>query len=165
MKTTGSASDLEARRRLAVARVNEGWSQKDVAAFLGVSTRAVGKWMAAYRDGGEGGLKARPRPGAKPKLSKRREQAVLAWIAKSPRAFGYPDDLWTTRRLARVIEEKYQVRFNPNYLAEWLTRRGYTPQKPEVRAVERDEPAIARWAAEDWPRIQKKRATSTRTLS
>ena len=165
METTGSASELEARRRLAVARVNEGWTQKDVAAFLGVSTRAVSKWMAAYRAGGEEGLKARPRPGAKPKLSKRQEQAVLTWMAQSPRAFGYPDDLWTTRRLAQVIEKKYKVRFNSNYLAEWLTRRGYSPQRPEVRAVERDEPAIARWLAEDWPRIKKRPGTSTPTSS
>lgn len=118
MDTTGPASELEARRRLAVARVNEGWTQKDVAAFLGVSTRAVGKWVAAYREGGEEGLRARPRPGAKPKLSKRQEQAVLARMAKSPKAFGYPDDLWTTRRLAEVIDKKYGVRFNSNYLAE-----------------------------------------------
>jgi transposase len=165
METTGSASCSEARRRLAVARLNEGWAQKDVAAFLGVSTRAVGKWMAAYRESGEDGLKARPRPGAKPKLSQRQEQAVLTWIARSPRAFGYPDDLWTTRRLAEVVERKYKVRFNSNYLAEWLTRRGYTPQRPEVRAVERDEPAIARWIAEDWPRLQKERGTSRRTSS
>lgn len=165
MERTGSASEQEARRRLAVARVNEGWSQKDVAAFLGVSTRAVGKWMAAYRASGEDGLKARPRPGARPKLSKRQEQAVLAWMAKSPKAFGYPDDLWTTRRLAQVIETKYKVRFNSNYLAEWLAKRGYTPQKPEVRAVERNEPAIARWVAEDWPRIKKRPGTSGRTSS
>ena len=165
MDTTGSASELEARRRLAVARVNEGWKQKDVAAFLGVSTRAVGKWMAAYRASGEDGLRSRPRPGATPKLSKRQERAVLSWVAKSPRAFGYPDDLWTTRRLAQVIEKKYGVHFNPNYLAEWLTRRGYTPQRPEARAVERDEPAIARWVAEDWPRIKKRRGRSTRTSS
>jgi hypothetical protein len=38
---------------------------------------------------------------------------------REPRAFGYPDDLWTTRRLAEVIEKKYKVRFNFNssYLA------------------------------------------------
>ena len=165
MEITGSAAEREARRRLAVARVNEGWTHKDVAAFLGVSTRAVGKWMAAYRDGGEDGLKARPRTGAAPKLSKRRERSVLAWMAESPRAFGYADDLWTTRRLAEVIEKRFKVRFNSNYLAEWLTRRGYTPQKPELRAVERDAPAIARWAAEEWPRLPKKRGRSGPTSS
>ena len=165
MQDQGPASELEARRRLAVARVNEGWMQKDVAAFLGVSTRAVGKWMAAYREHGDDGLSSRPRTGAKPKLSRRREAAVLSWLAGSPKAFGYKTDLWTTRRLAEVIEKKYGVRFNSNYLAEWLTGRGYSPQKPETKAVERDSPAIARWVAEDWPRIKKRPGTSGPTSS
>jgi transposase len=165
MSVTGSASELEARRRLAVARVNEGWKQKDVAAFLGVSTRAVGKWVAAYRAGGDDGLSGKPRTGPKPKLSKRQERGVLSWLARSPKAFGYETELWTTRRLAEVIERRYGVRFNSKYLAAWLSRRGHSPQKPEVRAVERDNPAVARWLAEDWPRIQKKRATSGRTSS
>jgi transposase len=165
MKTTGSASELEARRRLAVGRVNEGWKQKDVAAFLGVSLKAVGKWMAAYRESGDDGLKARPRPGPMPKLSGRQERGVLSWLARSPRAFGYATELWTTRRLAEAIAKRYGVRFNSNYLAEWLARRGYSPQKPEVKAVERDNPAIARWVAEDWPRIKKTPGTGGRTSS
>jgi len=165
MNTIGSGLELEARRRLAVTRVNEGWLQKDVAAFLGVSTKAVGKWVAAYRASGDDGLKAKPRTGPAPKLSARRERSVLSWLAKSPRAFGSKTDLWTTRRLAEVIAERYAVQFHPNYLAEWLTRRGHTPQKPETPAVERDNPAIARWVAEDWPRILKERATRRRTSS
>jgi transposase len=160
-----SASESEARRRLAVARVNPGWTQAAVADFLGVSARAVAKWMAAYRAEGDDGLKGKPHPGARPKLTARQERSVLSWLASSPRAFGYKTDLWTTRRLAEVIERKYRVRFNSNYLAAWLKRRGQSPQKPEVRAVERDEPAAARWLAEDWPRIKKKRATSGRTSS
>jgi transposase len=165
MENKGSASELEARRRLAVRRVNEGWKQKDVAAFLGVSTRAVGKWMAAYRASGDEGLKGKPHPGPKPKLSRRQERSVLTWLAKSPQAFGYKTDLWTTRRLAEVIAKRLGVRFNSNYLAAWLTRRDHAPQKPETKAVERDNPAIARWVAEDWPRVKKKRGTSTPTSS
>lgn len=156
MRPTGTSTELEARRRLAVQRVNEGWRQKDVAAFLGVTERAVRGWVAAHRKAGDEGLAATPHPGPAPRLSRRREQAVLSWLAKSPLAFGYETDLWTTRRLAEVIEKRYGVRFNASYLAEWLTRRGYSPQKPEVRAVERDNPAIAGWVAEDWPRIKKR---------
>jgi transposase len=163
MRTTESARELEARRRLAVARVLEGWSQKDVAAFLGVSTRAVGHWMAVSRVHGEDGLKGKPRTGRPPKLSKRREQAVLSWLAKSPQAFGYKTDLWTTRRLAELIERKYGVRFNSNYLAAWLSRRAYSPQKPQTQAIERDNPAIARWVEQDWPRIKKKPGGRGRT--
>ncbi|MBX6313768.1 MAG: helix-turn-helix domain-containing protein [Isosphaeraceae bacterium] len=57
-RSKGSASELKARRRLAVQRVNEGWKPKDVAAFLGVSVRAVGNWMAAYCRAGDEGLRA-----------------------------------------------------------------------------------------------------------
>ena len=165
MRPTGSSTELEARRRLAVQRVSEGWKQKDVAAFLGVTERAVRGWVKAHREAGDDGLKAVPQPGATPKLSARREESVLSWLAKSPLAFGYQTDLWTTRRLAEVIEKRYGVRFNANYLADWLTRRGYSPQKPEVRAVERDGPAIARWVAEDWPRVKKKPPRRARTSS
>jgi transposase len=160
MRPHGTSPELEARRRLAVQRVNEGWKQKDVAAFLGVTDRAVRGRVAAHRKAGDEGLAAEPHPGPAPKLTRRREQAVLSRLAKSPLAFGYQTDLWTTKRLAEVIVKKYGIRFNPNYLADWLTRRGYSPQKPEVRAVERDSPAIARWVAQDWPRIKKRPGTT-----
>ena len=146
-------------------RANDGWKQKDVAAFLGVTDRAVRGWVAAHRKAGDEGLACEPHPGPASKLTRWREQSVLCWLARSPQAFGYKTDLWTTRRLAEVIAKKYGVHFNPNYLAEWLTKRGYSPQKPEVRAVERDNPAIARWAAEDWSRIKKKPGTTGPTSS
>lgn len=165
MRSQGSAEELERRRRLAVQRVLEGKKQKDVAAFLGVAERTVSRWMTAYRAGGDDAIRLKPIPGRPPKLSKRQEASVLSWLAKSPKAFGYQTDLWTTRRLAEVIEKRFAVRFNANYLAEWLTSRGYSPQKPETTAVERDNPAIARWIAEDWPRLQKKRRTSGPTSS
>ena len=165
MRSQGSAAELEARRRLAVQRVAEGWKQKDVAAFLGVTERAVNGWVAAHRKAGDEGLKAKPHPGAKTKLLKRQEAAVLTWLAKSPQAFGYQTDLWSTRRLAEVIEKRYGIRFNSNYLAEWLTKRGYAPQNPESRAVERNNVAIGRWVTEEWPQIKKRRGMNEPTSS
>lgn len=154
MKRIGPAPELEARRRLAVTCVNEGWKQKDVAAFLGVSLKAVGNWVAAYRAAGDDGLKATPRTGPPPKLTARRERAVLSWLVKSPQAFGYKTDLWTTRRLAEVIAKRFGVRFNANYLAAWLTARGGTRQ-PGDRPLGRRGPAAD----------QKKRGTSGPTSS
>ena len=48
------------------------------------------------------------------------------------------------------------MRFNSNYLVEWLRAREHSPQRPVQPAKERDEAAIARWKKEDWPRLQKK---------
>jgi transposase len=164
MRSQGTAQELEARRRLAVERVLAGYKQREVAAFLGVSEGTVNHWMQAYRRaGGMEGIQAKPTPGRPRKLTSRQEQTVLRWVAKPPTSLGFPTDLWTSRRVAALIERRWGVRFNANYLVEWLTARKHSPQKPDQPAKERDEAAIARWAEEEWPRLQKKPGRTRRT--
>ena len=158
MRSPGSAGELERRRRLAVARVEEGYTQVAVAAFLGVHPVTVNGWVAAAHREGLGALTAKPTPGRPRKLTPRQEAAVLSWVAQSPTAFGYPDELWTSKRLARLIKERLGVRFNSNYLVAWLTQRKQSAQKPAKRALEQDGAAVQKWVAEDWPRLQKKPA-------
>jgi len=161
MRSKGTAAELEARRRTAVQRVSEGWAQKDVAAFLGVHPVTVAKWVARHRDIGDDGLKAKPTPGRPRFLTPDQERKVLGWLGESPTQHGFDTDLWTARRVAELIRKKFGVRFHPNYLREWLSKRNYTPQKPARRARQRDQAAIDRWVAEDWPRIQKRRGKNT----
>jgi transposase len=165
MRSKGTAAELEARRRLAVQRVGEGWTHKDVAAFLGVHPVTVKKWVARHRDAGDDGLKAKPTPGRPRFLTDEQEQKVLGWLGESPTKHGFDTDLWTARRVAELIRKKFGVRFHPNYLREWLSKRNFTPQKPARRARQRDQAAIDRWVAQDWPRIQKSRLKSTPTSS
>jgi transposase len=155
MRTKGTAAELEARRRLAVQRVNDGWKRADVAAFLGVHPETVAEWARAYKAGGDKALAAKPHPGRKPFLTAAQEKQVLGWLADPPTAHGFRTDPWTARRVADLIRTKLGVTFHPHYLREWLARRGYTPQKPARRARQRDQGAIDRWLKEDWPRIKK----------
>ena len=157
MRSQGSAPELERRRKLAVARVAEGYSQAQVAAILGLHPNIVSRWVCTAREQGADVLKARPTPGRPRKLTARQEKTVPGWVTKLPTSFGFPTDLWTSRRLAALIEQRLGIRFNSNYLVAWLPARAYTPQKPEQPARERDEAAIARWKEENWPRLQKKR--------
>jgi transposase len=165
MRSKGSASELEQRRRLAVQRVRDGWVQRDVAAFLGVSERAVGRWVAAHRANGDDGLKAHPPPGGTPRLTDDQSLEVLACLRRPATAFGFPTALWTARRVAKLIADRYGVAYHPDYLRQWLRARGYSPQKPQRQARERDQAAIDRWAAQDWPRLQKKPGPRARTSS
>jgi transposase len=165
MRSKGSASELEQRRRLAVRRVAEGWKQKDVAAFLGVSERAVGRWLAAHRAAGDDGLKAKPHPGRAPYLTADQEREVLAWLVQPATAFGYPTALWSARRVADRIARQFGVPYHPNYLRAWLAQRALSPQKPARRARERDPAAIDRWLAEGWPALKKKQPRNRRTSS
>ena len=157
MRSQGSAPELERRRELAVARVAEGHSPTQVAAILGVHHNPVSRWVCTARERGADALKAKPTPGRPRKLSARQEKTVPGWVAKLPTSFGFGTDLWTSRRLAALIEQRWGSHFNRNHLVEWLRAREHTPQKPDQPAKERDEAAMARWKEEDWPRLQKKR--------
>jgi len=158
-------AEKETRRRLAVQRVYEGWSQQDVADFLGVHPVTVNKWVRAYRAAGDDGLASTPHPGRTPFLTPAQETQVIGWLTHKPTDFGFATDLWTARRVAELIRKKFGIEFHPNYLREWLTKRGYSPQKPTKPAKERKPQAIEQWVSKDWPRIQKKRRTSVPTSS
>src|SRR5262245_38099128 len=160
MDDTQSAAGKEARRRLAVQRVREGWSQADVAAFLGVHPVTVNKWVRAHRAAGDEGLKAKPHPGRPPFLSPAQQAEVLGWLAEKPTAHGFRTDLWTAARVAELIRRRLGVAYHPGYLREWLAQRGLSPQKPAKRARERQPEAIERWLAKQWPEILKKGAPS-----
>jgi transposase len=129
-----TAAQKEARRRLAVERVNDGWSQQEVAEFLGVHPVTVGKWVRAHRNAGEKGLQAKAHPGRTPFLTDDQQSQVLSWLTQKPTAFGFPTDLWTAARVAELIRKKFGVKYHPNYLREWLTKHGCSPQKPSKRA-------------------------------
>jgi transposase len=163
MRTKGSPAELERRRRLAVLRVQEGYSTQEVADFLGIDPSSVRRWLAAARGQPAAGLAAQPVPGRPPKLTAAREKVVRRWLADSPTEHGFATELWTAPRLAQLIEQQWGVTFHPDYLTSWLRARGLSPQKPRRLARERDEQAIARWRAEDWPRIKKRPAAGAPT--
>ena len=156
MRTIGSPAELERRRFLAVERVSEGYGTQEVADFLGVDPSSVRRWVTAFRDLGACGVAARPVPGRPHKLTTTQEKIALRWLADNPMDHGFATELWTAPRLGLLIEQEFGVRFHADYLTTWLRQRGYTPQLPRRVPRERDERAITRWLAEDWPRIKRK---------
>lgn len=158
MGSAGSTDVMKYRRLLAVQRVADGYSTQEVADFLDVDPSSVRRWLAAYRGCGSDGLTTWPGPGpGRPaKLTSTQEKIVLRWLSEPPTEYGFATDLWSTPRLAQLIEEEFAVPFHPDYLGTWLRQRGYTPQKPRRVPREQDEAAIAQWLAEDWPRIRQK---------
>ena len=133
----------------------KGMRPSEVALVVGSSRSSVTRWKEVIRKRGVEGLKAKPHPGGKPRLSPSQRKKLVKVLLRGPIASGYLTDLWTCRRVAEVIERRFGVTYHPN--AVWFVRRslGWTCQKPERRARERDEEAIARWRRGDWPRIKK----------
>lgn len=76
-------------------------------------------------------------------------------LLKGAAAAGFPTDLWTCPRVAQVIQKRFGVGYHVDHIGRLLHGLGWSPQKPERRAVERNEAEIRRWAKEDWPRVKK----------
>ena len=145
------------RRRLAVERVAAGRTPADVADFLGLNAETVRRWVRTHEAAGVGGLAGRPHPGRRPFLTPARQAEVLGWLARRPTEFGSRTDLWTAARVAQLIGERFGVRCHPGHLREWVSKRGQSPQKPARPARQRNQEAVDRWLAGDYPAARKER--------
>lgn len=155
MRPKGSPAVLEQRRRNAVALLKQGLKPAMVAKALKVSSVSVGRWKKALDAGGVRALAAKPVPGRPPKLDPAQRRQIGRLLLKGPAHFGYPTQLWTLERIAEVIEKTFDVTYDPSQIWRILLSLGWSCQKPESRARERDEKAIAWWRKVDWPRIKK----------
>ena len=78
--------------------------------------------------------------------------AIDQALRQGARAHGFDTDHWTLARITTVIQQLTGVSYHSGHTWKLLRRRlGWRLQRPARRAVERDEQAIARWVAEDWP--------------
>ena len=158
MRPPGSPAQLEKRRRSAVQLLRGGRTLSAVARQVHASVSSVFRWWQTYQRDGRRGLAAKPTPGRPPRLSPRQKDQLVRLLVRGPLRAGYTTDLWTLPRVATLIDQEFGIRYHPGHVWKVLTALGWSCQKPERRAVERDEAAIARWKYTEWPRIKKRRA-------
>ena len=157
MRPKGTPAELEARRRRAAALLGRGKGVNEVARLVGASSSSVSGWKRTLLRRGPDGLKAKPHPGRKPGLTRADKRRLVSLLRRGALAAGYPNDLWTCRRVADLIGGAFGLWYHRDHVWKILHALGWSPQKPEARARERDEAAIERWRKKDWPRIKKTR--------
>jgi transposase len=145
MRPKGSAKELEVRRRIAAKLLLQGKGICEAAGLVGASPSSVHRWKEALKKGGPDALKAKPHQGRRCRLSGRQKKQLLKILLKGPLAAGFPTDLWSCRRVAEVIERIFGVRYHPDHVWYILRSLGWSCQKPERSARERDEKVIQRW--------------------
>lgn len=155
MRPTGSAELLSDRRRRALNLLREKLSLNEVARRIGCAASSVMRWRNAWRRRGTDALKVRFSPGRPRRLTPRQERRLVGILLRGAVANGYRTELWTTKRVAEVIQRTFHVPCHYNTAGKLLHRINWSPQKPEGRALERDERAIERWKRKDWPRVKK----------
>jgi transposase len=147
----------EERRFRAWDLHQQGWKQIDIATALGVTTGAVSQWLSRARSSGVDDLRNRPRRGAPRRLTDEQRQRIAGLLALGAEHFGFHGDVWTSQRIAEVIQRTFAVRYHPAHVRRLLHALGFSVQKPDVKATQRDEAAIAAWVQDTLPAIKKKR--------
>lgn len=155
MRPKGSADRLETRRHLALKLLDAGLTLNDVGRKLGCAPSSVMRWRNARRRGGQRALKVRPTPGRPPRLTAAQHRRLPRLLLQGALAHGFRTELWTTQRIADLIRRVFRVTYHRDHVGRLLHRLGWSAQKPERRALERDEAAITRWKQTRWPQVKK----------
>ena len=156
MSKTRDHVQMEKRRQQAARLFSKGLTAPEVARRLGVARQVGYRWQEAWQKGGSAALASKGRAGRKAKLNPTHTKLLLEALLEGPAAHGYQTQLWTLPRVAELIKELTGVSYHPGHVWRVLGGLGFSCQRPERRAVERDEPAIRQWRKVKWLQIKKK---------
>jgi transposase len=157
---------LEQRRLQAADLLRKGVSQSEVARQVGAHRQSVSQWAEALREKGRKGLRKAARAGRRPKLSQEDLKRIERGLKRGPEELGYGTSLWTSARVAHLIEQECGIRYATGHAWRILRQLGWSCQRPTGRALERDEENIRAWKQKRWPEIKKKpKKSSERSFS
>ena len=152
-----SGAAQAALRNRAVQAVLGGMTQAEAARVFGVHRNAVNRWIRRYREGGFPGLAEQRRGrrrGEQPALSERQQQELIALVRDStPDQLGLAGFLWTRDAVAELLAQRYGVWLARTTVGGYLRGWGFSPQRPQHRALEQNPVAVARWLATEFPAI------------
>jgi transposase len=155
MSKTRDFDALQKRRMRAANLLRRGFSQAQVAAKLGVSRQSLSRWAATVEAEGPTGLRKAGRAGRRPGLDEAQRRKLVEALKDGALVAGYGTDLWTLKRVGRLIEEDTGLRYSESGVWHVLANLGFSCQRPVGRALERDEARIEQWKRKRWPTLKK----------
>lgn len=89
-------------------------------------------------------------------MSIAQEKEIQILIDKDPEQMKLPFALWTRIALQQFIRELYKIKMPIRTVGEYLSRWGFTPQKPLKKAYKQNPKAVKKWLKEEYPTIKQK---------
>lgn len=151
----GSADVIADRRRRALSLLDQNLSLNEVARRIGCQPCSVMRWRNMRRRRGQRVFEVRSSPGRPPKLTRELRRRLIKLLLKGSMAHGYRTELWTCARIAELIRKEFGVRYHRDHIGRLMKALGWSSQKPQTRAIERDEAQIEAWKRHHWPRVKK----------
>ncbi len=135
--------EMERRRLDAACELLQGISQSKVARKYGVSRTTASRWHRALSDKGTEALKKRRATGRPPRLTTDQFRQIPQIHSLGASQFGFPDDRWTTVRLAVAIEKTFGVRYDNDHVGRLMSKLGLRSPRQRRRFLDTPAPAPA----------------------
>jgi len=149
----------EQRRLAAAEALLEGEkTQVQIAEDHGVSQGAVSQWKSMLEEEGREGLKSTNNDGNQgpdSDLDEQDREQLVELLEEGARAHGWETDLWTSKRVAALIEDEFDTDYTPRHCSRILRELGYRPVKPRERAAEKDPQEKERWLNKEAEQLKK----------
>src|SRR4051812_40818670 len=131
--------------------IEEGATDREVAARFRVTRMSANRWRRALAAGGRPALASRGPGGARCRLSPAQLAELQALLEAGPAAWGWADQCWTLAGIAAVARQRFGVDYTLAGLDLLLHRLGWSVQVPARRAAERNEEQFTLWREQTWP--------------
>lgn len=144
-------------RKTIIRMLKDGKQGKEIARELGVSEGHVSNVKKLYESGGAKALKPKKRgrpAGSYKVLTKAQEKEIQRIIIdKTPEQMRFKECMWTRNNIRMLIKEKYGIDIKLSTLGYYLSRWGFSVQRPVQRAYKQDAKKIDKWLNEEFPGI------------
>jgi len=151
---------LHERRKQVVRLHRKGYGVMQIVELSGMSYPAVRGAIDRYQTGGMSALKPAARgkkSGAGRALTEGQERDIRQIICdKRPEQLKMEFALWSRAAVMQLIEREYGIKLSVRSVGNYLSRWGFTPQKPIKRAYEQRPEAVQAWLNEQYPEIEKR---------
>jgi transposase len=153
--TKRDQKELEKRRLQAGKMFEKGISQVSISKKFKVSRAAVCQWYAMWKEDGKKGLQSRGLPGFDSEFTEEKKKKLKTIILAGPIKSGYVTDFWTINRVRAVTKKELLIDLGYTRIWNTVLSLGFSCQKPERRARERNEKSITDWKQNTFPRLKK----------
>jgi transposase len=144
------------KRVLAGRLLLKGKKPAEVAVAVGVARQTVYTLRAMLDEGGIDALRSAPSRGRPPRLDETKLEGLRRVLLQKPTEHGFGTELWTLKRVGVVIQRRYGVKFGQTQIWRVLGALGFSVQKPDRRAIERNEDTVRGWKRSTFPALKKK---------
>jgi len=147
--------ERELLRKRGFGMLSQNVPKAEIARTLDIDYKTVYNWELRLRKNGPDAWRDREHKGPKRKMTDAQRKKLVKILLKGAKRYGFDTELWTLKRVAKVIKREFNVTYNVTHVWRVLQDLGFSAQVPLKHALERDEDRIREWLEERWPEIRK----------